>query len=355
MGRKRGDGSIYTDKHGQVWVKFPLGHDRYRRKRCDSASEAEAVLKVWRRAAEDGQQVGQSHQPLQRWLERWLADRQGAVKETTWRFYQRHAGYAAAYLGQVPLEDLTPADVDRMVETMKREKVKPQTIRHTKIVLSMALKRAVKSRLILFNAASEADKITVEPYPAYELTPIEAARLIDVCGDHRLALAVHLALFLGMRRGEILALRWGDIDREQGVLTIQQGKTAQARRRLPLTPALLDRIAAHWSNQIEERQVCAAWKEHTLIVPSEVGTPLTGRNFTRWFKLQLAKAGLPMRIRFHDLRHYAMSEWYAAGADPKTVQALAGHADPALSQKIYAHARPDVLRAAVERAERRMA
>lgn len=354
MGRKRGDGSAYQDRHGQWWAKFPAsGNDTYLRKRCATRKEAEDTLRAWRAARDAQLNVAAGRQSLERWLEAWVLGREGAVKATTHAFYARHAGYAAAYLGRVALEDLTPAHIDGMVATMRREKVAAQTIRHTKTVLSMALKKAAAARIILGNPAAVADRVSVEPYRAYELTPAEAARLEGAVEGHRLALAVHLGLYLGLRRGEVLSLHWGDLDLDAATLTVKAGKTHDARRTLPLTPAMVARARAHFAAQLEERQVSPRWTERGLVLPSEVGTPLGGRNLTRWFKAALVRAGLPVRVRFHDLRHYAISEWYAAGADPRTVQALAGHADPALSQKVYAHPRPELLRAALEGAERR--
>jgi integrase len=348
-----GDGSDYQDKHGQWWAKFPLGNGRNRRKRCADRKEAKATLAAWRRARDAGLNVDAARQPVATWLAFWLTTRKGVVKDSTYAFYARHAGYAAAYLGTVALEDLTPAHVDSMTATMRREGVAPQTIRHTKTALSMALKKAANANIIHANPAAASERVRVERYRPHELTPAEADALLRAVEGDRRALAVHLALFLGPRRGEVLTFRWGDVDWKAGTLTVKEGKTPDARRVLPLPPALQERLRAHFTAQAEERVVAPRWREHGLILPSEAGTPISGRNLTRWFKAMLVKAGLPERVRFHDLRHYAISEWYAAGADPKTVQALAGHADPALSQKVYAHARPEQLRAAVEGAEKR--
>lgn len=351
----RGDGSAYQDRHGQWWAKFPAsGDDTYRRKRCASRKEAESTLKAWRAARDAKVNVSASRQPVAQWLVTWLEGRKGVVTDGTHKFYARHAGYAAAYIGRTPMEDVSADTIDGMVEAMHREKVTPQTIRHTKTVLAMAFKRAVRAGVIMANPVATAERVKVARYRACELTRAEVDRLCATVEGRRLALAVHLAAELGLRRGEVLALRWADIDFAGAMLTIVDGKTPDAAREFPLLPGLLRRLREHFATQAEERLIAGPrWRDEGLVLPSEVGTAVRGENFHRWFKTMLKRAGLPDAVRFHDLRHYAISEWYASGGDPRSIQTLAGHADPALSQERYAHPRPDKLRAILEAAEQR--
>lgn len=369
--RGRGEGSAYQDKNGQWWAKLPLGNGKHRRARCASHKEAKSVLKAWIVERDAGVNLRASQQLVKHWLVHWLSIKEPTVTKGTYTFYQRHAGYAAAYVGSLPLEDIEAYHIDQMTATMLREGVNAQTVRHTKTVLGMALKAAAKAKAIRENPATLADPVSVKPYRGYTLRPDESNRLLAACRHHRLYGAVLIGVSLGLRRGEVIALLWANVQLDAGVLLVPDGKTDNAYRTLPLTAELIAALRERWTLYREEVATARQreqergegpplWREHGLVFPSEVGTPISGRNFTRFWKETIGRANkaapaalIPTTLRFHDLRHYAMSQWYAAGADPKTVQSLAGHADPTLSQKVYAHAQVDRLRATVEAAEKR--
>jgi YD repeat-containing protein len=158
----------------------------------------------------------------------------------------------------------------------------------------------------------------------------------------------HLALALGLRRGELVALRWADIDLDGATLTVQGGKTAAARRTLPLSAALVERLREHWRRQQQERAALPlTWQEHGRVFASEVGTPMQARNVYRHFKQLAQRAGLPDTVTFHDLRHTALTRLAERGTPPAVVQAIAGHTTPGLALQVYTHADLNTLRAAI--------
>jgi integrase len=180
----------------------------------------------------------------------------------------------------------------------------------------------------------------------------------------RLAALYWTALLLGLREGELLGLRWQDVDLDRQTLgiagAISRQKQANGRSRLVLVPTktqagartlplpalLCSILREHKAGQDEERRG-PGWEEHGLVFPSERGTPLEAGNLvSRSFKPALKRAGLA-DMRFHDLRHTTASLLLASGVDTKTVSAILGHTSPAFTLATYAHVLPEITRQAV--------
>lgn len=350
MGRRaRGDGSAYQDKHGQWWAKVPLFDGTTRRARCADRQEAERRRKEFVAERDQGVNLRASQQALRAWLGEWVTDKAQSVRPSTLKFYRRNADYWAGYIGDLALERLQPRDIRRAMRQMAADGLSPRSVAHARSVLSQALDQAVTDGALARNPCAAVEPPNVEPFEAYVISEAEQAALLNVAGSHRLVIVLHLGLALGLRRGEILALRWADIDWAARTLFIRAGKSKAARRLLPVVPRLEAALRAHHANQLEEKRTLGPeWKEHGLIVASERGTPIIPRNLTRLFKRWLARAGLPLHIRIHDLRHTAITE-LAATADPKSLQAFAGHSDAHTTLDLYAHAVADRIRDAAER------
>lgn len=366
--RERGAGSAYQDKHDQWWAKVPIGNRKTRRARCTDAKDAEATRK---KLIEDRDRhrmdLSASQQSLTTWLESWLEAKRETVKDSTWEFYERHCSYIVPHIGTIKLESLEAHHVREMLAALRKAGLSPQSCEHVRGVLRNALGMALKDHLIRENVAQVVDAVRVQPYDAPLLTDEEIDALLD-CVDgrrrlvrgqwrenqspERLAPLLHLVLALGFRRGEFLRLLWADWDRKERTLRVKDAKTASGWRYLPLSDDLNDRLVALWAERQEERKL-PHWKEHGVIFASEVGTKIGTRNINRWFDRIQEQAGLPRHIRIHDLRHAAISDWFAAGADPRAAQDLAGHASPITTQRIYAKSRASQRRDIIERTQER--
>jgi integrase len=180
--------------------------------------------------------------------------------------------------------------------------------------------------------------------------------LDTVKGDRMEALYV-LAVTSGLRQGELLALKWEDVDLEgtNPTLEVRRSLSETCGRRSFVTPKsgrgrhlrLSKRAAGalrgHRKRQLEERvRKAGLWEDHGLIFPSEVGTPMSGRNLYRAFKIRVKRASLPQTLRFHDLRHTCATLLLRQGVNPKFVQELLGHADISLTLNTYSHVVPDM-------------
>jgi integrase len=168
--------------------------------------------------------------------------------------------------------------------------------------------------------------------------------------EDRLEALYVVAVHTGMRPGELLALKWQDVDLEGGSLQVGRAlsggeftapKTSRSRRLIELTAGSVAALRAHRKRQLEERmQSAGLWQDHGLVFPSRVGTPLSHRNVVRSFKALLRRAGLPETVRLYDLRHTCATLLLSRRVHPKYVQELLGHASIALTLDTYSHVLP---------------
>ena len=291
-------------------------------------------------------------QTVQQYLERWL---EHTVKEDrepkTYTSYEQMVRiHIVPAIGHMQLDKLSPDHVQQMIAALRRkDHLSDRTVQLAYRILSVALNRAVKFGYITRNVATLVDTPKARKRPIRPLTVEEAQRFLEAVKGHRLTPLYQVALGLGLRQGEILALRWFDVDLDKRQLHIRKAKTEAGIRTLVLPQALVESLRAHWLFQQQERLVQGLnWREHGLVFPSEVGTPLSARNLLRQFKSALKKAGLPETIRFHDLRHSCASFLIAKGVHPRVVMEILGHAQISITMDTYAHVLSEVQAEAVE-------
>jgi integrase len=291
------------------------------------------------------------------YLTRWLAD---SVKDTVrQRTYERYESIVRVHLvptiGGIKLKNLTPAHVRSLYREKLDSGLAPRTVQYIHRTLSKALKQAVSDGLIPRNAASSVKP----PQPrTEEIHPLDReqvrAFLEAVSGDRLEALYV-VAITAGVRAGELLGLKWEDVDLEAGMLQVRRtlsearsGRIFEAPksgkgRRIRLTRMATEALRGHRKRQLEEKlRLGTLWQENGLVFPSQVGTPIGGRNLIRHFKIRLGRAGLPSTFRFHDLRHTCATLLLRQGVHVKFVQELLGHGDVSLTLNTYSHVLPDM-------------
>ena len=364
MSRKRGngEGSIYRRKDGR-WVgqytvytaKGPKYRYIYGKTRVAVAEKLSKAIAA--RSSGFVSDVG--NLTVGEYLDRWLADSlRGTVRAST---CERHEINVRVHinpsLGNVRLKGLTPAHVRGLHREKLDSGLASATVRKIHSTLHKALSQAVSDGLIPRNAA---DVKAPRPAPE-EMRPLsegEACTFLDVArasGDRFEPLYV-LAITTGLRRGELLGLRWEDVDLERGTLrvgrslvreegrhTVGETKTRRGRRQVNLTPRTVNALKAHRKRQLEERmRLAETYKDRGLVFSTSVGTPVNPENLVnRSFKPLLKKAGLP-EIRFHNLRHTCATLLLSRGVHPKLVQELLGHATIAMTLDIYSHYLPSM-------------
>ncbi|GAC1504657.1 MAG: hypothetical protein NVS2B12_17590 [Ktedonobacteraceae bacterium] len=187
------------------------------------------------------------------------------------------------------------------------------------------------------------------------LTVEQAQRLLDAAQGHTLEAMIVLAVLTGMRRGELLALHWEDINFSKGTIHIHRSlsyknpdgngcvyreelpKTAAGMRTIPLPDVALEALKAHQARQREQRlQAGAVWKHPDLVFCTGIGSYYNQSNHHKVFHKILETAGLPV-IRFHDLRHSAATILLSMGVNPKVIQERLGHANITITLGRYSH------------------
>lgn len=369
MAKKRGagEGTCYFDKRRGVWVaQLPPDALTGKRPQRTAATQREALaLLAELRAERQGGKDSTAKQPtIAGFLETWLDDViKPTLRPSTYASYSWVVrAYVVPTLGRLRLEALTPALCQRWANQLAHE-VAATTVRNTYLRLRAALDVAVDWHYIERNPALRIKLPPLPPSGAQVYTVEQARLLLRAAEGWRLEPAAWALLLLGLRRGEVLGLAWRDFDRKAGTIKITQQvqfiggavvisstpKTDNARRTLPLPPGLHALLLAHWSNQQEERSICPDWKEHGLIFPSDVGTPITPTNLRRSLHVLCGRAGVPL-LRVHDCRHTCATLLGEQGEQESVIAALLGHA-PATITGHYAHVSLDMLRAAVTKLE----
>jgi integrase len=227
-------------------------------------------------------------------------------------------------------------------------------------VLRNALQAAVREELIGRNVA----KLVKIAAPRYDidrgLTVEQARALLRATRTHRLHALFVLALYLGLRRGELLGLRWADVDLDAGTLTVRQSlqridgelqtvtpKTKSSERTVPLVGVCLDALREHGERQrFEQKAAGAEWRDTGFVFTTKTGTPIEPDNLRRsWYPLrQAAELG---GVTFHGLRHTCVTLLLNLGVPPHIVRDIVGHSAIEVTMTIYAHTSLDEKRAAL--------
>lgn len=262
------------------------------------------------------------------------------------------------HIGDEDAEKLTRKQVQAMLNSLADEGMKPASINLARTVLSAALEQAVLDDELLRNVAGQTKPLKVDSSAGKSLTRDQARALLEAARGDRLEVAIRIALSLGLRRGEVCGLRWQDIDFDAGTLTVNgklvyikgQGlvygdpKTDSGQRTLKLGAKLLTSLRWHEIHLAAERMAMGEkWKPSEYVFVSVTnGGPLNPGVFYDAFKKAAKKAEIGS-FRLHDLRHSCASFLAAQGYSRKQVQAILGHANPQITERLYTHLFPDTL------------
>jgi integrase len=286
------------------------------------------------------------------YLRRWLNDSvRGSVKPVT---FDSYSGLVKKHIipavGRVKLDKLSPAHLQGLYREKLDAGLSPRTVQYLHVVLHRALKQALRWNLVPRNVAEAVDPPKVHREEMRPLSPTEARKLLEVAREDRLDALYVLAVHCGLRQGELLGLKWEDVDLETDTLQVRRTlsgdtftapKTARSRRSVKLTAGAVEALKRHSARQADQMtSMGERYEDRDLVFASEVGTPLNRHNLAqRSFKPLLKRAELP-NIRFHDLRHTCATLLLSKGVHPKFVQELLGHATIAITLDTYSHVLP---------------
>jgi integrase len=290
------------------------------------------------------------------YLADWLAHARGRVRAVTYEGYEvllrRHALPA---LGDLELGRVTPLDLQRLYGQLLAgpPALSGGSVLNLHLVLTQAFGQAVRWQLLSANPAAGAQPPRPRRPPRIIVDPQLFERLIDSTAGTWLELPVAVAAATGMRRGEILALRWEDLNPELTVARVQrtlqptqhglvfeQPKTARSRRAVIL-PAYLKAFLVRQQADQSKRRSRPGRLEQGLIIDRGDGQPLNPDTLSTGWARHLRQRKLP-RVRFHDLRHAHATLMLSQGVHPKVVSERLGHASIGITLDLYSHVLPSL-------------
>jgi integrase len=365
--RGHNEGSVYYVAARKRWVaEISLGPGK--RKRYSFKSKQEALKKKNEalRELEQGTLATGPQQKLEDYLENWIENvHKELVRLSTYVKYKKLLKYIKADLGHVYLQKLTPEQVQAFYRKKSKDGLASKTINSIHGVLHLALDNAVRWNYISRNVCDLVSPPRIVSREGTPLTLEQARSLVESVHDHRLKVLIVMAVITGMRRGELLALRWSDIDFDRRILVVAHTvdyipkygyvesapKTAKGKRSIRFPSFLNDMLREHHANLLEQKvRQGDNWEQRDLVFPDLRGGYFNPNYLLRMFKKILIEANIP-HMHFHDLRHSAATILMGMGINLKVIQELLGHSDVAITLRLYSHLLPSMQQDVVDKWE----
>lgn len=285
-------------------------------------------------------------------LDRWLAEiARPKVRPLTFQRYESLIRvHVKPFLGTVPLTKLDPDMLQRHFNQCVSRGSSPQSVAHLRAVMRSALNHALRCGYVGRNVAALTQRPHIPEAEVTILSPVQAREFLSAVEADRLGVLYGLALLTGMRQGELLGLRWEDVDLDAGTVEVRyamqlqdgeyrlvEPKTKRSRRKNVLPQVAIGLLSRHRTLQATERlKAGSRWHDNDLVFTTRLGTPLDGRNATRHLRKILRDSGLP-EMRFQDLRHSAASLLHALGVPLRVAMEILGHSQMSTTLRVYTH------------------
>lgn len=357
--RVYGSGSVYevTDAKGRHWYRgiVELGQDEHgvRKRKTITRKTRTAVVRLIEEARRDldaGTLPKPGDPTLATWLDEWLQGREG-VKLSTIERYGQIIKRLPPKLRNLPLVRVEPSNLERCYRQLRAEGMAPAGVLKVHLVLHAALERAKRRGLVRENVTTLVDAPRAPKIEVKTISSAKSVAILRAARGDRLEALYALAVTVGMRIGELLALRWEDVDWEGSAVMVRGSVRKGVRsnetktnrhRRISVGPLALELLRTHRIRQAEERLAAGPkWQDNDLLFPAFDGRPLGRDNFTHrsWYPLR-ERAGL-LGVLFKDAtRHGASTRLLAAGIQTRIVADILGHAQASTTSDIYEHVLP---------------
>jgi integrase len=320
--------------------------------------EAQAAMRKVIIEVDENRYIEPSNEIFASYITRWFTDHyQKRIKETTVsaRKYmiEKHLINENPFANK-ELSKITTKDIDALYNLKLDENFSTSYIRKMHQILNQAFTQAVKWKMLVRNPVIDADPPSVKKEEMTIWSFDEIHAFLHACKEERHYLTFLLAFYTGMRRGEILGLKWSDIDFDKKVIHVERSlayipnqgyiltslKTINSKRRVPIPVNIIDELLRHKELQEKAKnKLKELYQDEDLVICTETGTTQDPRNVLRVLK-RICKAACVKSIRFHDIRHTHASILISEGVDLVKVSARLGHANPKITLETYAHLLP---------------
>ncbi|MCY9764103.1 site-specific integrase [Paenibacillus alvei] len=317
---------------------------RVKKRGFKTKKEAEKAENEAQNRYNNGLNINASNMPLKSLLDTWLQSKEYSIKKVTYNTYQSHImNHITPYIGNVELSKLTITHCQKIIKHLHEEKeLSIRSVRDIFKTLKAALDKAVEWDMVTKNVAALVD-LPKEQKKEVQVWTAEQIREFDsLIKNHREYVAFLLAYTTGMRKGEILGLRWKDVDLDARTISVVQAKTAAGNRLISIDDRTVAELKKRKIMMSKEKlSAGAVYRDNDLVIGTSVGTPISPRNILRTFERFLKKSELP-EITIHDLRHTHASLLLKQGVHPKIVSERLGHSSIKITLDLYSHLLPNM-------------
>jgi integrase len=316
-------------------------------------SEAKKELRRLLHSVDQGAHVDPSRATVGEFLERWLAD-WAAVNvspKTGERYGELIRKHTIPFIGNLPVQKLRPVHLSGLYAKLQRESgLAARTVGHVHRVCHRAFGHARQWGVLPSNPAEQVKAPKVESVEIEILKPDQVQKVLEAVRGRFLYPIITTALATGMRRGELLALRWQDVDMERATVRVERSleqtrsglrfkspKTKHGRRKITLPSFAVSELRSHWKAQQEQRLALGLGKAapESLVFARFDGEPRHPDSFSKEWSEVARRLGL--KHSFHSLRHSHASQLIASGLDVLTISRRLGHSSPAITLGVYGH------------------
>jgi integrase len=341
-----------TGKRKQQWISIK-----------GTKKDAEKKLSELLNQIDNGIFIKPGKQTLSDYLNHWLEDNvKPNLSPRTYELYSYMCrNHIVPAIGNVPLSDIKPVHLQHLYANKQQSGLSNRTVQLIHITIHKALKNAVKIGLLNRNAAESVDIPKIQRHEMHTMDENDIQKFLEAAKDTDYYTLFFTCIFTGMRRSELLALRWQDVDlllcqisvtrtvqqltntTPEGRITFKEPKTQKSRRLIALTPANAVILREHRSKQEKQRLSLGlpTISDNDLVFSHHDGSPLRPDSITHIWKKLIKRCGLK-DIRLHDARHTHASLLLKQGIHPKIVQERLGHSGIAITLDLYSHVTPSL-------------
>lgn len=288
------------------------------------------------------------------YIQEWLDNKQDISAQTRNINNGHLKNHIIPQLGHIPLQKVNVMHIERFVKYLQDLGLADGTVRKIYNLIHTCFKTAIRKELLVrnpFDLVDKGSKPRISKPKVDYWTTEEVKHFFSVL-DHRLRILYILAIYTGMRRGELLALRWKDVNMETSQIRISQTlnaydgiksgvKTDAGFRTITVAPTVITELKKHRILINTEKLAASEYTDHDLIICQKDGRPLSLGTFDRNWKRLIERTGI-RKIRFHDLRHTCASLLFSANVHPKVVQEQLGHSSIKVTLDRYSHMMPNM-------------